>query len=306
MLDERVYEERGWTDTLKNIFGKLLLLAIVLFLIYLPLKTLYLNRPKLSPQKVVISYLQSEQSSHLPADATTLQAGRKLAEEFLFSELEKVEILKEKYKDISRLNWIQKEKAGQEPVFEAKEIKIEEKIAKVKIYEKTNKKEGWIFFDYRLPKEINFEAELTKIGSWKQGYQWKIIKIDSPDLILERNIGEKAEIREGVFIKPIKFEKVDFPAVRKIYSLEIEYENNSNNPTDVYPFGEWRIVNLSRGTFNPSSQTSALFLRTPTLFGGELKPGEIKSGYVMFETEKEISAKEIIFKNMEKKVIFTQ
>lgn len=293
MLDEGVYEEKGWIDTFKNIFGKLLLLGVVLFLIFLLVKTFYFNKPKLSPEKIVISYLELEQFSQ-----------RNLAEKFLFSDFEKVEILKEKYKDISRLNWIQTEKEGAEPIFEIKEIKIEKKDAKIKIYEKTNRKEGWIFFDFYLPKQIVFEAGLTKIGSWKKGYQWKIIKLDSLDLILEGKMGEKAEIKKNVFVKPIQFEKVEIPAVKKVYSLEIEYENNSQELIDIYPFSDWRIVDAGGEIFSPPPVTSAVFLREPVLLGGELHPGESKRGYVMFEIEKEISAKAVIFKNMEKKVIF--
>ena len=293
MLDEGIYEEKGWIDTFKNIFGKLLLLGIVLVLIFLLAKTFYFNKPKQSPAQVAISYLQAEQSSQ-----------RNLAEEFLLPALEKVEILGEKYKDISRLSWIQKEKEGVEPIFETKEIKIKGKDAQVKILEKTNKKDGWIFFDYYLPKQINFEANLIKIGSWKKGYQWRITKINSPDLILERKFGERVEIRENVFVKPIQFEKLDFPATRKIYSLEIEYENSSNEAIFIYPFSDWRIIETSGEIFSPPPVTSAVFLREPIFYGGELKPAEIKKGYVMFEAEKEISAKEIIFKNMEKRVIF--
>jgi hypothetical protein len=174
----------------------------------------------------------------------------------------------------------------------------------VKILEKTNKKEGWIFFDFYLPKEINFEAKLIRLGSWKKGYQWKIIGLNSPDLVWERNLRERTEIKENVFIKPIKIEKVEFPAMRKIYSLEIEYENSSQESIFIYPFSEWRIVDLNGELFAPPSITSSLFLREPTLLGGELKAGEKRIGYVMFEVPREISAKEIIFKTMEKKIIF--
>lgn len=132
--------------------------ALFLILIFLLGKMFILNRPRFSPQEIAISYLQAEQSSQ-----------RKLAEEYLFSDFEKVEILKKRYKEISRLNWIQKEETGQEPVFELKEIKISKNQARVKIFEKTNKKEGFIFFDYYLPKEITFETELTKVGNWKNG-----------------------------------------------------------------------------------------------------------------------------------------
>jgi hypothetical protein len=289
MLDEQPFKKEGWGKWVKKLF----LLGTIFVLIFLLLKTFYFNRPKLSPDEVVISYLQKEQSFQ-----------RNLAEEKLLPDFEKVEVLSEKYSDINRLNWIQNERAGGEPIFETKEIKIKGKEAGVKILEKTNIKEGWIFFDYYLPKEITFEAGLTKIGSWKKGYQWKIIKINSPDLILERKFGERVEIRENVFVKPIKIEKLEIPANRKIYSLEIEYENNSNKPIRINPFGEWRIVEANGKVFNPPSLTSALFLRQPVLFGRELEPGETKRGYVMFETQNEVSAVKIILKNMEKKVIF--
>lgn len=270
-----------------------LILVFFSLLIFILLKTFYLNQPKIRPEMVVIFYLKLEQNNQ-----------RKLAEKYLFPDFERVEILSEKYSLLSLSHWIQKEKTGEESVFQAKEIKIGKKEARVKIFEKTNKKQGWIFFNYYLPKEIIFEANLIKVGNWKKGKQWKIIRINSPDLIWEEKMGEKGEIREGIFILPMKLEKLEIPAERKIYSLEVEYENNSQEIVFISPFGDWQIVDLNGERFSPPSVTSAIFLREPILFGGELKPGEKRRGYVMFEIEREISAKELIFKNMEKKVIF--
>lgn len=102
MLDERSCEKGGWKKWLKII----LLSVVAIVLTFLLTKTFYFNRPKLSPAQVAISYLQAEQSPDLPADSTTLRAGRNLAEEKLFPDFEKVEILSEKYLIISRLNWI--------------------------------------------------------------------------------------------------------------------------------------------------------------------------------------------------------
>ena len=278
------------------------ILAIVLFLaffallVFILLKTFYLNRPKAAPDQTVISYLKLEQNSQ-----------RDLAEKYLFSDSDKVEILGEKYSSLRVSRWIQKPRKGKEAVFEIEEAKNGEKEALVKILEKTNKKQGWIFFNYYLPKEITFKAELIKIGSWKKGYQWKIVKLNSPDLVLKKKMGEKAEVKNGLFVKPIKVEKLGIEQEGwKIYSLDVEYENRAAASTFIYPFGNWRIVDSENAKIGPPSVTSALYLREPVLFGGKLNPGETKRGYVMFETEREISIKELIFKNMEKEIVFSK
>ncbi len=296
-------------EKIKYILNKALIVIVILLLCLIPVfllvKTFWLNRPTLSPFEVCLSYLQLEQKS----------SQRKRAERYLF-DFQKVEIFGERYPILRNTIWAQKEKKGKEPVFEKKEEKIGKEKARVRLLEKTNRNEGLIFFDFKLPKEVVFEIELKKEGSWKKGYQWKIIRIDSPTLISEGKIGEEKEIEENVFVKPIKIEEYmpsalspevvgKLPENLKSLTLEIEYRNNSNSPVGFYPFSEWRIVDEDGKEYIPPSQTSARVLREPIIFGGELKPKETKRGYIPFEVPKDFSVEKIIFKNMKKKVIFS-
>jgi hypothetical protein len=160
-----------------------------------------------------------------------------------------------------------------------------------------------------LPKEISFKIELEKIGSWKKGYEWKIIEIDSQDLIKKAKFGEKMEIEKGIFVKPIKIEEykpenVKIPEGIKILSLEIEYENNSEKEISIASFGSWYIIDEKGDIFSPPPFSSAIVLRQPVLMGLELKSEERKSGYTIFEVRKEINPKEIIYKDWQRKIIF--
>ena len=293
-------------EKIKYILNKALIVIVILLFCLIPafilVKTFWLNRPALSPFEVCLSYLQLEQNSQ-----------REKAERYLF-DFEKVEIFGERYLILRNTIWAQKEKKGKEPVFEKKEERIEKERARVSLLEKTNRNEGFIFFDFKLPKEIAFKIELRKEGSWKKGYQWKITRIDSPALVSEGKIGEEKEIKENVFVRPIKIEEYMPPASspelvgrlpENLLTLEIEYKNNSNSPVGFYPFSEWRVVDKDGQEYICPPQTSARVLREPTLFGGELKPKETKRGYIPFEVPKDLLVEKIIFKNMEKKVIFS-
>jgi len=295
-------------EKIKYILNKALIVIVVLLFCLVPVsllvKTFWLNRPVLSPFEVSLSYLQLEQNSQ-----------RKRAEGYLF-DFQKVEIFGERYPILRNTIWAQKEKKGEEPVFEKKEEKINKEKARVSLLEKTKRNEGLIFFGFKLPKEVVFEIELKKAGGWKKGYQWKITRINSPTLVSEGKIGEEKEIKENVFVKPIKIEEYmplasspevvgKLPENLKSLTLEIEYKNNSNNPVGFYPFSEWRVVDKDGKEYICPPQTSARVFREPTLFGGKLKPKETKRGYIPFEVPKDFSVEEIIFKNMEKKVIFS-
>jgi hypothetical protein len=287
---EEIEKAKYW---LKVIFLSFL---IILF-IFLLIKTFFLNRPKIKPGEIAIFYLKEAQSSI------------EKAESYLYPDLKRIEIFEGNYEELKKFKITQKEKEGEEPVFEIKDEKIEKNKATVNVFERTNKKEGWFFFGYYLPKEISFKVELEKIGSWKKGYEWKIIKIDSQDLIKKAKFGEKVEIEKGIFVKPIKIEEykpenVKIPQGIKILSLEIEYENNSEKEISIYSFGGWYIIDDRGDAFFPPSFSSARVLRQPVLMGLELKSGERKSGYTVFEVQKEINLKEIIYKDWQRKIIF--
>lgn len=316
-------------ETVKHIFKKTLTVITVLFfclvVVFLLAKIFWLNQPKETPFEIVVFYLQLEQDSQ-----------REEAEKYLLSQLviasdkeergnlsfENVEIFGEKYATLRNTIWRQEETEGKEPIFEETPAQSSPKLGgeiegvKITLLEKTNRKEGWIFFDFKLPKEIIFEIDLEKEGNWKEGYQWKIVKINSSALISESKIGQEEEIKENIFAKPVKIEEYMPPTLSpelvgrlpenlKSLTLEVEYKNNSGNPIDFYPFSEWRIVDKNGEEYAPLPETSARVLREPTLFGGKLGPNEIKRGYIPFEVPKEFSPEKIIFKNMERKIIFS-
>jgi hypothetical protein len=297
MLDEQTYENRSWLSWLK----KILVSAVIFVLIFLLVKTFYLNRPELSPAEATIFYLKAEQNFE-----------RETAEKYLFSNLEKVEMLGEKYQDLRKIRWVKKEKDGKEPVFAIKSQRIEKKEAIINISEKSNKKEGLPFFDYFLPEELVFDVWLGKVGNWKEGYQWRLIKVNSADLVLNKKLGEKIEISRELFLRPINIEEywpenVKLPEGIKIISLEIEYENKGADPVRIYLFDGWKIITENGSVFGPPSLTSALVLREPIPYDQELEPAQIKKGYIVFEVPKEISlerVKKILFRNLDKKIIF--
>jgi membrane-associated HD superfamily phosphohydrolase len=287
---EEIEKAKYW---LKVIFLSFL---IILF-IFLLIKTFYLNRPKIKPGEIAISYLKEAQSSI------------EKAENYLYPDLKKVKILDENYENLQNLKWVQKEKEGEEPIFEIKSEKIKKNKAEVAILEKTNKKEGWLFFEYKLPKEILFEVSLEKLGSWKKGYEWKIIEINSPDLIKKSKIGEKIEVEKGLFVKLINFEEyrpenLKIPEGLRIFSLEIEYENDSNQTKKIDSFGQWYIIDKEGEVFYSAFYPPSAFLRKPIFENTELKPGEKQRGYVTFEAKKEILPREIIYKDWERKIKF--
>ena len=301
-------------ETAKHIFKKTLTvitaLLFCLAVVFVLAKIFWPNQPKETPFETVVSYLQLEQSAQRKEAEKYLSAGNKQEKTF-----GNVEIFGEKYATLRNTIWRQEEAEGEEPIFEKKTEEIKKGKAKVILLEKTNKKEGLIFFDFKLPKEIVFEIDLEKEGNWKEGCQWKIVKINSSALVSESKIGEEEKIKENVLVKPIKLEEYLPPTLSpelvgrlpenlKSLILEVEYKNNSGNPIDFYPFSEWRIIDKNGEEYAPPPETSVRVLREPTLFRGKLEPNETKKGYIPFEVPKEISPEKIIFKNTERKIIF--
>ena len=293
-------EKKRIIEEIKIFFILILVIGGVSFFLA---KTFWLNNPKVSSFEAAVSYLQLEQNSQ-----------RKEAEKYLFSNFENVEIFGEKY-SVLKTYWFHKEKKGKEPIFKEKESTIEKDTARIILLEETNKNEGLIFFDFKLPEEIIFEIDLKKEGSWQKGYSWKIIKISSLTLVSESKIGKENEIGKNIFVKPIKIEEYmppnlsseligGLPENLKSLTLEIEYKNNSDKIIEFSPFSEWRIIDKNGGEYVSPSETSACVLREPTLFGGELELNETKKGYIPFEVPKDVLPQKIIFKNIEKKIIF--
>ena len=291
----------------------LIVVGILLFCLaigFFLAKIFWLNQPKENPFEATVSYLQLEQSFQ-----------REEAEKYLFSVFENVEIFGEKYTTLRNTIWYQEERAGQEPIFEETSSQSFPNLGrgiegvKITLLEKTNKNEGLIFFTFELPREVIFEIDLEKEGNWKDGYSWKIIKINSPNLVSESKIGQEEEIKENVLVKPIKIEEYMPPTLSpelveglpedlKSLTLEVEYKNNSNQSFEFYPFSEWRIIDKDGEEYALPPETSARVLREPTLFGGKLGPNETKKGYIPFEIPKEISPEKLIFKRVERKIIF--
>lgn len=297
--------EQNISAKIKSLLKKTILFLIFAAIFFLLLKTFYLDKPKLSPLETATAYLKLAQN---PKSEESEKAKK-----YLFSDLGKIEILGEKYKEV---RWVQKEKEGEEPIFEetpsqsSPNLGGEKKGIKITLLEKTNKNQGLIFFGYKLPKEILFEVYLAKEGDRKSGYFWKIIKINSPTLIFEGKIGERQLVRENmVFARVIKLEEYasqnrDLPKELKILTLEIEYQNDGPGPAEFLPFSEWKVADKNGQEYGPPPLTSARVLREPALLGRELKAGEKKIGYVSFEVPKDFIADKIILKNLERKVIY--
>ncbi len=289
--------------------GGILLLIILIIIVlskFLPSKPPPSSLPsektieKLPPEEVVVKYLSLEQ-----------QEKREEAKKYLSSDLSKVEIFGEKYQDLSLVLWgIWK---GPVPEYQIKEIKILDNESEVVLKVKTQrieskKKEGEYstFFIFQNPKEIIFDATLIK-----ENKDWKIKKIDLPELIVERKLGEKVEIIKNVFIEPDRIE--DYSAKRtklkpkkgfKFVSLSVQYENLNNEGMGnyFYVFREWKIIDEKKKVYNPIFNPSNPIELPPPI--PELGPKETKVVNVFFEIPKNTKLKELIFQNLDKKVIF--
>jgi len=295
------YKEEGAKETLSKVLKTLGILIFCGALIFLLIKTFYLNKPKTLPKEVAISYLKAEQDFN-----------REEAEKYLSADWKKLEILGEKYENLSKRKWIVQETKGKEPTFEIKDEKVEGNQTNINLVEKTNKKLNQPFFEFLLPKVIVFDVVLEKQGSWKDGYSWQIIKIDSPTLLLESKIGKEVEINNGIFVKPIKIEEylpkdIELPEKIHILSLEIVYRNKTNKSVNILSFGEWRLVDKQEKIFYPPPLSSAIALRKPAFLGQEIRAGQSKKGYVVFEVSRETlpnNIEKIIFKDFTRKIIF--
>lgn len=283
-----MFEEYYLEEKTKNFLKKGLILILICILVFVLVKIFILKPslpslppeiPSLSPQDVVIGYFKLEQ-----------ERKREEAEEHLVSYFSQVRILGEEYEKLRSSFWVQpKEKEGSLPEYLVKETKVVKSDANLTLEVITNKMEGSIFFNFRLPKKVVF-----KIVLWKINDHWKIIEIDSPDLVLESKLGEKKEIKENVFVEAIKIED---------YILEIEYENRSTEPVSFYSFGDWKIVDKDGKIYYPIPGPD-FEITQPMLPDIELDLGGKEKVSLSFGIPKDVLVKEVIFRNIDREIIF--
>lgn len=283
-----------------------ILLAIIVFVLVkflLPKKTSQPPPPPsvkevLSPEETVIKYLSLE-----------FEKDRQEAEEYLFSDHSKIEVLREGYSNIGSF-FLNDTKGGNTqgslPEYNIKNEVIEGDRAKVNLEVATNKLEGSIFFIFSLPKNITFEADLVK-----ERENWKIIKIDSPTLVLVKNLGQKGEVIENVFVtlnKIGEYQPVGIkpPVGLKFISAEVEYENKSNTNMNFLPLSEWRLTNDSNKEIYYPTFTLIPSREERIAVPAEIKlnPDETKRGSFFFQVPKDLNIKELVFQNLEKRIIF--
>jgi len=266
-------------------FLKIGVISVVVFILIFLLVKIFIKAPLEiftlppeidpdSPEGVAIKYLWEEQ-----------RGKRWEAEDYLHPNFFLVRVFDQYYPDIRGKFLVSKEKEDLLPEFKVINRQIEENEAIITLEEITNRERGNIFFGFPLPERLNFEIMLLKLEN-----QWKIIKVDSPDLVFKTKVGEKVEIKKDVFVTLIKIEDS---------TLEIEYENKSNEVFNYNPFDEWKII-----SWDGKSYTLIQNLLKPALSGGRLNPGNMKRGYLSFELPKDILIREIVFRIPEKKIIF--
>jgi hypothetical protein len=272
------------------IFAFCIIIVFLLVKFFLPKKT---TQPQpsqpskvLSPEEVAIKFFELES-----------EGNRIEAEKFLFSDFSKVKIFDEEYLILKSNLWSQPNR-----IFKAnyniKSKEIKEKESKISL--EIEVKEGVPFlFVFNLPEKVNFEIELTK-----ENNEWKIVKIDSPDLIVKTKIGERVEIKKNIFIKTNRIGEFISKEIEpreinnKILFLETEYENSSEKEILFSPLAEWRISNTEGEFFFGTKFTNGT--TTEIKIGGN----ESKRIKIFFEVSQNFSVKEVIFQNLDKKVIF--
>ena len=266
---------------------KILIALCILFCFFIAFKTFFINRPRLSPELTANFYLQQEQFGL-----------RSEAEEFLFENFDKVEILGENYNNLRDVAYKKKEGPRN---FKVKEVKKEKGNIKVNLIE-TILREVY-FFNFLLSKEyqkdgeIEFEVLLTKVGDWWSGQEWKVVKISSPTLIQSAKIGEARKIKKGVFIKPLFNLPLKKEEKERGYILGVFYKNQSgfkNQEGKDYKISssEWKIIGQQGQEIKPN------FLEE------KLESGEEKEVKFEFSLQEELLFKEIVFRNEGKEIHF--
>jgi len=281
MLEEEYYEER--IKKFLKIGAVLIFISVLIFVlvkVFILKPTPEVPTPSSTPaEEVAIRYFELER-----------ERKKEEAEEYLAPYFSQVRILGGVYENLHSSFWIQTEKKeGPLPKYEIKESKVRGSDANITLEITTNRMEDSLFFNFRLPKEIVF-----KIVLWKIDNNWKIIEIDSPDLILESKLGEQIEIKENVFVKAIKIEDS---------TLEVEYENESAELVSFYSNSDWKIVDDNGKIYSPLPPPD-FEVKQPVLPDIELSPSEEKKVSLRFEIPEDILLKEIVFRNIDKKIIF--
>lgn len=301
---EEYYSEEKTKKYLKIgvifIFASILIFALVKIFILKPSSTSLppvKETPALSPEETVIKYFELEQKRN-----------REESEKYLLSDLSKVKILSDDYQNLNSALWYQPEKRGGPlPEYQIKNSHIKKNKANVTLAVTTNKMKDSLFFNFYLPETVVFEIVLVK----ERG-RWKIIEINSPDLVLESKLGEERKIRENIFVKLIRTGNY-LPKVinikqnkgSKLFFLEVEYKNKSNKLVRLSPFLEWQVINKNEEVYYPALK----LIRNPKTGDAEypiikLAPGRLRESTIMFEVPKNFVAKEAIFQNLYKKIIF--
>ena len=221
-----------------------------------------------SPEEAAVRFLQLKQ------EGFTIEA-----EQYLLDP-NSVEVFGENYRLVRNLpsSLSQGEEGAKNeesitPEYKIKSSDTDKGFAYVTLEEETNKNAGILFFGFALPKKIIFRVDLVKDGD-----EWKIIKIDAPNLVLQRKLKEGAEIENNVFIKLIKMEDYSLkdlqpPEGFKFLSLEIEYDNKSGKSVNIDPLGEWRLTTYKGDILYPlNERTGSKKLRTSVEINGVKGP----------------------------------
>ena len=269
----------------KKFLKKGLILILICILVFVLVKIFILKPPPeapaaspIPPEEVAIKYFELEQ-----------QRKREEAEEYLVSYFSQVRILGGEYEKLRSSFWVQAKESGPLPEYLIKESKVVKNDVNLILEVITNKMEGSLFFNFRLPKKVIFKVVL-----WKINDHWRIIKIDSPDLILESKLGEKKEIKENVFVEAIKIED---------HISEIEYENRSTEPVSFYSLGNWKIVDKEGKIYYPIPGPD-FEITQPMLPDIELNLGGKEKVSLSFGIPEDVLVKEVIFRNIDRKIIF--
>ncbi len=247
-----------------------------------------------SPEGVAIKFLLA------------FQEGRKNEErQYLFPDLSKVEILKESYLSaISKYIWIPKSKEGTPPEFKVLEKKENANETNIKIEEITNRRKGDLFFGFLLPEKINFEITLQRVDK-----DWKIIKVNSEDLVIQAKIGEKVKLNDSTSIKVVSFngglpQNINLEILepeRKFIFLKVEYENLSQKENKIGFLNNWSI-----GSEKESVSVPIIFDKKGVKIEREktLGPNEKIELFLIFEVPQTFLLKTATFQNNQRKVIF--
>lgn len=195
----------------------------------------------------------------------------------------------QKYGDLQRILWNQWK--GPSPEYRIKDSQISENESKAiieviasKIEVMTKEIEFPVFFNFDPPKKVIFEIDLIKEKDY-----WKIIKIDLPELISERKIGERVEAIENVFIRPIRIEEYSVEGIKpaegfKFFSFEVEYENKKIESLGFYfySFSDWRVIDENKAVYKPTLKPASELIE-PVSSVPESGPKEIKKIFVFLK-----------------------